>query len=644
MTDFTIMTNDELIAMAEQAETAYHDADEPIMTDAEYDQLIAIMNAKDIKRHKVGAKSTSGFNKMAHKRKRLSLDNAFSNDDMGAFIKRILVEGATTLLSEPKIDGLSLTLTYNKGILVSGVTRGDGFVGDDVTENVRVIKSIPHSICYKGNVDITGEVYMNKSDFLALNTELEAQGKKIKANPRNAASGALRQHDVEEVKNRNLSFFAYHVDSDGLTFDTDVKYMEFLVKNGFSVPEYRIVDLNDFEALLADYQHHNTVRSSRDYDVDGVVYKVNEIDARQRLGEGTRTPYWGIAWKFDAEIATTHVRDIIWQTGRTSVITPVAILEPVGIGGVIVSRATLHGMDMFESMNLSRRATVQIRRAGDVIPEILNVVTATDDMFEAVTVCSCCGSDIKRIGANIYCTAYNNGNPCRDRDIAALTYVVSRDVLNINFVGEGVIIELYDAGIIKNTIDLFSLHQHEGFRAVYPGRQGDKILASISDIADHPVALWRFISALMIPMIAKTTPKKIAGLVGNTGELRARFVSGYDFSELIGNVRNQNIHDWVARHMDYFDGLLACLNVEVVDVSVIESQWKGQSIVFTGSIEGYGRDEISALAEKYGIKVGSSVSKNTSLVVYGEKAGSKLEKATKLGVQTMPADEWLKTL
>lgn len=647
--NFNDMSIDNLFAFIQRANTAYHDNDDPIISDAEYDRGFHILRQKMIEAGMeepsfVGAESSKGFNKVRHLSRRLSLDNAFTEDDMLSFIRRAEEAGADSFISEPKIDGLSLTLTYINGHLIKGITRGDGVEGDDVTVNLIVIKDIPKIISCKDHLEVTGEIYMNKEDFMALNNLLESRKEKLKANPRNAAAGTLRQHDIEAVKERNLSFFAYALDFIGSKnpFVTDAENMDFLSMEGFSVPEYHIVNAENF---IDDYKMHNDVRSGRMYDVDGVVYKVNNLQVRKNMGIGSRTPYWGIAWKFDAEIATTHLKDVTWQVGRTYALTPVAELEPIGIGGVMVSRATLHGIDRFEEFAPSYNAVVKVRRAGDVIPEIIDIESDQNHIITAITQCPCCQSKVKRIGANLFCTAYEDGRPCRDRDIQAISYVVSRDVLNLDGVGEGVIEKLYDAGVIQNVCDLFLLNSSlkDSFRIVYPGRAGDKIIEGV-EAGRKNVEFRRFISALMMPLIAKSTPKKLAELSGDPIVFYDMVLRGDDFTDLVGPARNQNINDWFSMpsNRQYYMRLMEQLEIIPMEKITSNSEWAGKTVVFTGSIGDYTRDGITSLAESLGIKVSNSVSKKTDLVVYGDKAGSKLEKAQKLGVNTITADEWLK--
>lgn len=646
--NFNDMSIDNLFAFIQRANTAYHDGDDPIISDAEYDRGFHILRQKMIDAGMeepsfVGAESSKGFNKVRHLSRRLSLDNAFTEEDMLSFIRRAEEAGADSFISEPKIDGLSLTLTYINGHLIKGITRGDGIEGDDVTVNLMVIKDIPKIISCKDHLEVTGEIYMNKEDFMALNNLLESRKEKLKANPRNAAAGTLRQHDIEAVKERNLSFFAYALDFvvGKNPFTTDAENMDFLVMEGFSVPEYHVVSA---ENLTDNYKMHNEVRSGRIYDVDGVVYKVNNLQVRKNMGIGSRTPYWGIAWKFDAEVATTHLKDVTWQVGRTYALTPVAELEPIGIGGVMVGRATLHGVERFEEFAPSYNAVVKVRRAGDVIPEIIDIESDLNHIIPVITECPCCHSKVKRIGANLFCTAYEDGRPCRDRDIQAISYVVSRDVLNLDGVGEGVIEKLYDASIIQNVCDLFLLDStlKESFRLVYPGRAGDKIIEGVEGGCKN-VEFRRFISALMMPLIAKSTPKKLAELSGDPVMFYDMVLRGDDFTDLVGPARNQNIIDWFSMPVNrqYYMKLMEQLEIIPVEKVSSDSEWAGKTVVFTGSIGEYTRDGITSFAESLGIKVSNSVSKKTDLVVYGDKAGSKLDKANKLGVKTMTADEWI---
>lgn len=645
------MSLDNLYSLVLKANQAYHDDDMPIMTDAEYDSAFHILKAKMLEAGQgepdfVGAKSSKGFKKVKHTSRRLSLDNAFSVSDMSDFTGRCALSGADSFIAEPKIDGLSITLTYINGHFIRGVTRGDGLEGEDVTVNVAELIGVPQIIAYKGNMEATGEAYMSKQHFLELNTLLASRGEKLKANPRNAAAGTIRQHDIEAVRERNLSFFAYHVVfEDGDIFQTDAENMDFLQTQGFIVPPFEVIS-GDEKSLEQLYSQHDSDRAGLSYDVDGIVLKVNNLQIRKNMGIGSRTPYWGMAWKFDAEISTTQLNGITWQVGRTGALTPVAELEPIGIGGVIVSRATLHGAERFEELKPLIGCQVKVRRAGDVIPEIVEIIKVSDDFENIPTYCPCCYSDVERVGANIFCMSAKNGTNCRDRDVQSISYAVSRDVLNFENVGEGVIEKLYDNHVIHRLTNIFDLETDllEEFRTVYPGRAGDKILKGINE-GRSSVDFWRFISALQIPLVAKSTPKKLANLAGTPENFLDMLDNGYDFTELVGVARANNIREWwTPLNRDLYINLQNALNIISVNNEKQQTAWTGKTIVFTGTIGDFTRDGITEFAEKMGVKVSGSVSKKTDLVVYGESAGSKLEKATKLGVETMTAEEWLKTI
>lgn len=655
--DYRTLPLDTLKSYILELNRAYHDLDDPIVADSEYDHALRILNerladAGEPVMSFVGAKGTAkGFEKSRHRVPTLSLDNVFSSDEMSNYVKGQIGKGVTRFIAEPKIDGLSLTLTYVDGTFVKGVTRGDGEVGEDVTANVKVMKDVPMAISMMGLVEVRGEAYMSKADFIDMNAELEASGKKLKANPRNAAAGTLRQHDVEEVRKRGLSFIAYNLESDRpLPYTRDSECMEALKSMGFEAIEYRcIADPARLMEQAEDvFQYHNEVRSSRGYDVDGIVFKVDDLPLRREIGETSRFPLWGIAWKFDAEKAPTHLLSVTYQVGRTGAVTPVANLQPVGVGGVIVQRATLHGYENFMKTRPHVGARVIIQRAGDVVPEIVSM-EGGDAPVEFPNTCPSCGRPMTLRGASMFCTA-SQSEDCRERDIQFISYVASRDVLNINGVSTGTVTTLYDAGAIRRPHDLFILEEGCGphemrdkFYQVYTGRSREIIQQGITACRETPIDFWRFISALGIPLIAKSTPKEIARIAGTPSNLRNLLDTGYDFTPHIGAARASNLAEWYedAGNKDYFLVMAAILTITPVEPVDGNGVLSGKTIVFTGSIEGYDRKRLEGIAEKMGAKASGSVSKKTDMVVFGDKAGSKYTKAVELGVPVMRIEEWL---
>lgn len=650
--DYRSLPLDTLKSYILELNRAYHDLDDPIVSDAEYDGALRILNERlDLEglppMDFVGAKGTAkGFSKSTHRVPTLSLDNVFSNAEMERYVNGTREKGVTSFIAEPKIDGLSLTLTYVDGLLIKGVTRGDGLIGEDVTENVRFMKDVPAGIPMMGLVEVRGEAYMQKADFLAMNVELEAAGKKPKANPRNAAAGTLRQHDVKEVQKRGLSFIAYTLESSSpLPFSLDSECMDALASMGFNAIEYTVIDTAHGSLMeQADrvFSSHNDIRSSRGYDVDGIVFKANDLSIRQEIGATSKFPLWGIAWKFDAEKAPTQLISVTYQVGRTGAVTPVANLAPVGVGGVIVQRATLHGYENFMKVAPKVGAKVIIQRAGDVVPEIVSM-TGGEDTIEFPETCPSCGRPLVQSGASMFCSA-SLSEECRERDIQFIAYIAGRDVLNINGVSVGTVTTLYDACVIRKPSDLFLLDETNGqFGQVYSGRSREIIEEGIRVCRETPIEFWRFISALGIPLVAKSTPKAIAKVAGTPQELKALLSSHHDFTSEIGEARNANLHEWYQEpaNQDYFDKLFSHLNIIPVETGETDGPFAGKTLVFTGSIEGYDRKKLEQIAEGLGAKTSGSVSKKTDLVVFGDKAGSKQTKAVELGIQTMRIEEWL---
>ena len=653
-----------LRALVSDANTAYHVQDDPIISDAEYDVAFRILNQRleqsgNQQVTLVGDTVTTGlFPKHIHEHACLSLGNVFDLTEMSRVINRWKQAGGgvVSLINEPKIDGLSLSLYYVDGVLSVGATRGDGSVGEDVTVNIRGMNDIPERID-AGTVMVRGEVYITKADFLEINEELVAKGEKPKANPRNAAAGILRSRSSEY--HDRLKFFAYHATGD--RFDdlaTDGECMDHLDALGFSVPPVTIIDADDASASAV-FENMAHIRSTLDYDIDGSVFKVDDKALRQTLGEATRTPNWAIAWKFNAEQAGTFINSVTWQVGRTGVLTPVAELEPVNIGGVIVSRATMHNLRQFQAFDASVRCEVTVQRAGDVIPEIVCVNAPGEDAFVPPSHCPSCGSPVKTEGTDLFCTASDKGTVCHDQMVQSIAYVASRKVLNIQNMGQGVIERLYCENIIRDIPDIFRLLDEgdirQRFNVVYPGRAGQRIIAGIAEAAKS-VPFDRFIAALEIPMISNTSANRLADyyrefeplfisvsiLASENNEQQISILQG-----IIGNARTQNMLEWSRipgniQKMSAMSGLLDIQRMETPDI--IASEYNGVSVVFTGSIPGHTRDSIKELAKTLGMNVKSSVSKSLDLLVYGDKAGSGLEKARKLGVKTKDAKEFLQSV
>jgi len=673
-----------LAGLIAEADAAYYQDDAPLMTDAEYDAARlrnAAIEARfpDLKREdspseRVGAAAHDGFAKAAHAAPMLSLDNAFSDEDVSDFVDRIRrflglgADAPVAITAEPKIDGLSLSLTYEKGKLKRAATRGNGEVGEDVTDNARTLKDIPKTLSGKGwpdTIEIRGEVYMTKQDFAALNDRESEEGRKVFANPRNAAAGSLRQLNVDITKSRPLRFFAYAWAAESAPFaDTQHEAVQAFKDWGFSTNPLMIRS-ETVEELLAAYRDVERQRAGLPYDIDGVVYKVDRLDWQQRLGFVSRAPRWAIAHKFPAEKATTRLEGIDIQVGRTGSLTPVARLQPVTVGGVVVSNATLHNEDEIARLGVKPGDIVEIQRAGDVIPQVLRVVT---DGGGAPWVmphqCPVCGSDAVREvdakGEEDVRRRCTGGLVCPAQAVERLKHFVSRKALDIDGLGAKQIQLFHEKGVLKGPQDIFRLasaiegaglpplEEWEGFGKV----SAKKLFDAIDGHRSVPFA--RFLNGLGIRHVGQTTSQLFARSFLNwetfwetvvtaategEGSEAWEALSGIDG---IGATAVNALCDFEreAHNRDMLAALLSELTIEDEAKAASDSPVAGKTVVFTGTLERMTRDEAKARASALGAKVSGSVSAKTDLLVAGPGAGSKLKKAAELGVQTMTEDEW----
>jgi DNA ligase (NAD+) len=667
---------EELAYLAKQIahhDAAYHTHDAPEISDAEYDALRrrnAAIEARfpaliraDSPSTRVGGAPESGFAKLRHRTPMLSLDNAFDATEFAEFCtraKRFL--GRTeplVFVAEPKIDGLSINLTYERGHFVRGATRGDGTVGEDVTANLRTMKSVPAKLHGRApaQIEIRGEVFMTKADFLALNQSQAEAGAKVFANPRNAAAGSLRQLDPRITAGRPLSLFAYaQGESTEPVAETHWDYLERLKDWGFDVNPLsrRLGSENDAEAFHVEI---GLARSGLGYDIDGVVYKIDDLGLQRRLGFVGRAPRWAIAWKFPAEQATTMLREIRIQVGRTGALTPVAELEPVNVGGVLVARATLHNEDEIARKDIRVGDTVVLQRAGDVIPQIVSVVSdrrPADSMpYVFPDICPACGSHAVRPPGEVVrrCTG---GLICPAQRVERLIHFVSRPAFDIDGLGEKTIQEFYNEGWLHGPADLFKLPERQADIATREG-WGQLSASNLSRAiaARRTIPLERFIYALGIRRIGATNAKLLARHYGSftnwrTQMLAATTVGSDERLELgsisgIGPTIAEELTDFFGEHRNIaaLDELAAELSIEdAAQADAAGSPIMGKTVVFTGTLETMTRPEAKARAEVLGAKVTDSVSKKTDIVVVGADAGSKARKATELGVRTMTEAEW----
>jgi DNA ligase (NAD+) len=570
---------------------------------------------------------------------------------------------------EPKIDGLSIALRYEKGRLVQGATRGDGYQGEDVTENVRTIGDIPKTVSAKdfpSPFELRGEIYMRHADFERLNAEQAALGARVFANPRNAAAGFVRQIDPTVTARRPLRFFAYGWgEVASLPADTQWGVYEAMTEWGFPVnPLMRLT--SSVDEMLATYREIESGRAGLGYDIDGIVYKINRFDLQNRLGFRTRTPRWALAHKFPAEKATTTLRDIDIQVGRTGALTPVAKLDPVTVGGVVVQNATLHNEDEIARKDVRIGDTVIVQRAGDVIPQIVAVVQEKRPKgakrFRFPEVCPACGSRASReinpnTGREDAVRRCTGGLICPAQRVERLKHFVSRNAFDIEGLGEKRILELYADGIITSPPDIFTLAKRpEGAQLTARERWGEisarKLLDAIE--ARRNVKLDRYIYALGIRHVGETTARLLARSYGTIEAFRAAMIAagadrrGEAFADLkniegIGPVVAGAIADFFAEphNVEVIDELLKEVKPQPLERVEQASPVSGKTVVFTGTLEHMTRSEAKARAERLGAKVAGSVSKNTDYVVAGPGAGSKLKNAKDLGMTVLTEEEWL---
>ncbi len=635
----------------------YHVLDAPVISDAEYDALMQELLAlercwpglvtEDSPSQRVGATPLSAFGAVQHTVPMLSLDNAFDEQDLVDFDRRIRERlahhGTVKYVGEPKLDGLSVSIRYENGVLVQAGTRGDGRTGEDITANMRTVRSVPLRL--RGDqpperLDVRGEVVIRKRDFEQLNRQrLEAEQKPF-ANPRNAAAGSLRQLDSRETARRPLTFFTFGVgDSSEPLGNSHHAVLEQLSAWGFRVNE-EIRELDGLEACLDFYRTLVERRDALDYEIDGVVFKVDDLEARERLGFTARAPRWAIAYKLPAREATTRVRRIIPSVGRTGVITPVADLEPVEVGGVTVSRATLHNMDELERKDVRVGDTVMVRRAGDVIPEITGVILEQRPgdarPWVMPDACPVCGSEVLRLDDEVDYRC-QGGLVCSAQRVGAILHFASRRALDIDGLGEKIVEQLVERNLVRTPAELFWL-EHATLAGLE--RMGDRSADNVLGALDRAreTTLPRFLYALGIQHVGEVTAQRLAEHFGELDPIMA--ASEDELVEVpdVGPVVAQAIAHFFAE--PHNREVIAALRQAGVRWPALERKARaqplaGKAFVLTGTLEGMTRDEAKERIQALGGKVTGSVSRKTDYVVAGDSAGSKLDKARQLEVPVL---------
>ncbi|HEU0310250.1 MAG TPA: NAD-dependent DNA ligase LigA [Sphingomicrobium sp.] len=644
----------------------YHAQDAPEISDAEYDALVREnreleaefphLVRPDSPSKRLGAAPSSALAKVNHARPMLSLENAFTTEEVEDFIGRVrrflslAANEPVALTAEPKIDGLSCSLRYQGGQLVLAATRGDGTVGEDVTANARTIGDIPQALSGAPDIlEVRGEVYMSKADFAALNERQEAAGGKIFANPRNAAAGSLRQKDAGVTAARPLRFLAHGWGelSERLG-KTQSEAMARLASLGFPVSDL-LKRCDTLDEALAQYRLIEQERADLPLDIDGVVYKVDRLDWQERLGFVSRSPRWGLAHKFPAEKAETTLEAIDIQVGRTGKLTPVGRLKPVGVGGVIVSNVTLHNRDEIARLGLRVGDRVRIQRAGDVIPQVVENLTRDEKRKPYIFPDHCpeCGSEaVAEEGeVDVRCTG---GLICPAQRIERLRHFVSRGAMDIDGLGEKSIVEFVELGWLSGPADIFRLKEHR-FELI--GREGwkEKSVDNLLDAIQARVGFdpARFLFGLGIRHIGAVTARDLMKAFGTIEELERVARSDNAVAELaavegVGPIVAEAIVDFFHEPHNRAElaELLELARPAAFVSTARETEWTGKTIVFTGSLETMSRDEAKAQAERLGARAAGSVSAKTDLVVAGPGAGSKLKKAEELGIRVIGEAEW----
>ena len=638
----------ELTKILNDANYNYYVNDNPQITDQEYDKYLReLINIEteypdladpNSPTKRVGGQVVDKFNKVVHERPMLSLANVFNEDEIRDFDAKIKKEGFTPeYVCEYKIDGLSVALIYEQGKLVRGVTRGDGVTGEDITHNVKTIKCIPLTLSKPIDIEVRGEIFMNKSTLQKLNAEREKAGQPLLQNVRNAAAGSIRQLDSRITAKRELDNFIYYLpDPEKYGIKTHLEALEFMKSLGFKVnPANRLV--SDIDGILKFIAEITEKRSKLPYEIDGVVIKVNNIAMQEKLGYTAKYPKWATAYKFPAEEVLTKLTDIIFTVGRTGRVTPNAVLEPVIVMGSTIRRATLHNEDYVLSKNLMIGDTVSIRKAGDVIPEVVEAKferrTGNQIPFKMIHECPMCHSELQKIAgqADYYCQ-----NPdCPKRNIESIIHYVSRDAMNIEGLGDEIVEELYNLGFIKNITDLYTLESKKKAIMEFDGygeKSLNKIIENIENSKNN--SLERLLYGLGIKEIGTKTAKLLASEFGTLDMLMQATEEELESIRDIGSITAKSVVAYFKSHQD----LIAALKEIGVNMT-----YKGvnngtndlitnKRFVITGTITGIGRKEIKEKLESYNARVSESVSKNTDVVIVGANPGSKYQDALTLGI------------
>ena len=652
----------ELIDLINYHNEKYYNQDEPEITDFEYDNLMKELikleeENPELKRvdspsSRVGGKALDKFTQITHKIPMLSLSNAYSAQDLRDFDKRVrdINNNGVEYVVEFKIDGLSVGLTYNDGLFDKGATRGNGVVGEDITENLKTVKSIPLNINQDNEVVVRGEVYISKENFENINKSQEEQGLQLFANPRNLAAGTLRQLDSKLTAKRPLDIFVFNLEYiEGMEFESHSQSLEYLHKLGFKVsPNYKVC--NSIDEVIEHIEYWTKNRDSLDFDIDGMVIKVNNLKQRENMGYTAKSPRWAIAYKFPAEQKKTKLIDIIVEVGRTGTITPTAILEPVRLAGTTVSRATLHNEDYITEKDIRIGDTVLVQKAGDIIPQVVEVIkeerTGDEIEFKLPDKCPVCSEPTVRLEGEAAVKCINISCPAQIR--RGIIHFVSRDAMNIDGLGESIITLLLEKELIKDVADLYYIKKED---VVGLERMGEKSATNLINSIEKSKSneLYRLINGLGIKYIGVKGAKVLAKSFNNIDEIINadinRLINLEEFGEIMANSVVQFFRE--ERNLKVIEKLKqAGVNTENItdEDDSIEKIFEGMKIVLTGTLPTLKRNDAKEMIESRGGKATSSVSKSTTFVLAGEEAGSKLTKANELGIKVIDEEKFLELI
>lgn len=650
---------EELTKILNDANYNYYVKDEPTITDQEYDKYMRELEdieleypkyaSKNSPTKRVGGEVIEKFQKVVRDKPMLSISDVFSEDEVRDFIKKVEDEVTPEYVCEQKIDGLGVSLIYEDGKLVRGVTRGDGLVGEDITHNVRTIKSIPLQLTKPIDIEVRGEIFMHKSTLEKLNKKRAEEGKPKLQNVRNAAAGSIRQLDSKVAAERELDNFVYYLPNPSdFGIKTHLEALQFMGDLGFKInPHNKLV--KNIDEIIAYIEKEGNTRKSLSYEIDGIVIKVNDVSLQEKLGNTAKYPRWAVAYKFPAEEVLTKLTDIIFTVGRTGRITPNAVLEPVIVMGSTIRRATLHNEDYVNMKGLKIGDIVSIRKAGDVIPEVvepkLERRNGSEKEFRMITECPMCHEKIVKKDGNVdyYCVNPN----CPRRNIESIIHYVSRDALNIEGLGDEIVEELYNLGFVKNITDLYNLSDKKKQIMEFDG-YGEKSLNKIIDNieASKSSSLERLLFGLGIKEIGSKTAKILASNFGTMDSLMSASMEELESIRDIGHVTALSVYEYLRANKELIEKLKSLgINMNYLGKNMgLNDFISGKKFVITGTIEGYGRKEIKEIIESYNGSVSESVSKNTDIVIVGSNPGSKYQDALKLNIMIWDNDKTIEVL